>query len=177
MFLQNDVRVKTHFHTCFLALIIYRYLEQQIDDKYTCDDILNTLKKMNFAGIKEQGFIPTYQRTKRTDNLHEACGFCTDYEFITKSQMRTIQKKAKEDRNYYTAKRRKSLAIALSIRDVRLFFFPTVKDRDYKIIAILCQGEKNPRHHSAAGGKLSYDQYSILSPTCSYNHLENSTGR
>ena len=95
VFLQNDVRIKAHFLTCFLALIIYRYLEQQIDDKYTCDDILNTLKKMNFAGIKEQGFIPTYQRTKLTDNLHEVCGFRTDYEFITKSQMKTIQKKSK----------------------------------------------------------------------------------
>ena len=95
VFLQNDVRIKAHFLTCFLALIIYRYLEQQIDDKYTCDDILNTLKKMNFAGIKEQGFIPTYQRTKLTDNLHEVCGFRTDYEFITKSQMKIIQKKSK----------------------------------------------------------------------------------
>jgi hypothetical protein len=95
VFLQNDVRIKAHFLTCFLALIIYRYLEQWIDDKYTCDDILSTLKEMNFAGIKEQGFIPTYQRTKLTDNLHEVCGFRTDYEFITKSQMKTIQKKSK----------------------------------------------------------------------------------
>ena len=95
VFLQNDVRIKAHFLTCFLALIVYRYLEKSMDDGYTCDDILSTLKKMNFAGIKEQGFIPTYQRTKLTDNLHEACGFRTDYEFITKSQMKTIQKNSK----------------------------------------------------------------------------------
>lgn len=95
VFLQNSIRIKAHFLTCFLALIVYRYLEKRIDDRYTCDDILSTLKKMNFAGIKEQGFIPTYQRTKLTDNLHEVCGFRTDYEFITKSQMKTIQKKSK----------------------------------------------------------------------------------
>lgn len=95
VFLQNDVRIKAHFLTCFLALIVYRYLEKSIDDRYTCDDILTTLKKMNFAGIKEQGFIPTYQRTKLTDNLHEVFGFRTDYEFITKSQMKTIQKNSK----------------------------------------------------------------------------------
>lgn len=95
VFLQNSIRIKAHFLTCFLALIVYRYLEKSIDDRYTCDDILSTLKKMNFAGIKEQGFIPTYQRTKLTDNLHEVCGFRTDYEFITKSQMKTIQKKSK----------------------------------------------------------------------------------
>lgn len=28
-----------------------------------------------------------------TDNLHEVCGFRTDYQYITKSKMRTIQKK------------------------------------------------------------------------------------
>ncbi len=95
VFLQNDVRIKAHFFTCFLALIIYRYLEKRIDSRYTCNDILSTLKEMNFAGIKEQGYIPTYQRTKLTDNLHEACGFRTDFEFITKSQMKTIQKNSK----------------------------------------------------------------------------------
>ena len=95
VFLKNDVRIKAHFLTCFLALIVFRYLEKRIDDRYTCDDILSTLKEMNFASIQEQGFIPTYQRTKLTDNLHDACGFRTDYEFITKSQMKTIQKNSK----------------------------------------------------------------------------------
>ena len=95
VFLKNDVRIKAHFLTCFLALIVFRYLEKRIDDQYTCNDILSTLKGMNFASIQEQGFIPTYQRTKLTDTLHDACGFRTDYEFITKSQMKTIQKNSK----------------------------------------------------------------------------------
>ncbi|EJP19530.1 hypothetical protein HMPREF1140_0348, partial [Lachnoanaerobaculum sp. ICM7] len=30
-----------------------------------------------------------------TDKLHEICHFNTDFEFITKSQMRTIQKQSK----------------------------------------------------------------------------------
>lgn len=84
-----------YFLTCFLALIVYRYLEKRINGSYTCKDIRNTLKEMNFAGMKEQGFIPTYQRTKLTDALHEACGFRIDYEFITKSQMKTIPKGSK----------------------------------------------------------------------------------
>lgn len=50
---------------------------------------------MNFANVQEQEFIPLYRREKITDNLHEACGFRTDYQFITKNQMKTIQKKAK----------------------------------------------------------------------------------
>ena len=32
---------------------------------------------------------------KIADDLHETCGFMTDYQFITKSKMRTIQNKSK----------------------------------------------------------------------------------
>ena len=95
VFLQNENRVKAHFLTCFLALIVYRYLEKMLQNKYTCETILETLKNMNFAGIQEQGFIPIYKRTQLTDALHKECGFNTDYQFITKQQMKTIQKKSK----------------------------------------------------------------------------------
>ena len=50
---------------------------------------------MNFAEIQEQGFIPPYKREKITDALHESCGFRTNYQFIAKSKMKTIQKKVK----------------------------------------------------------------------------------
>lgn len=95
VYLREENRIKAHFLICFLALTIYRYLEKKLDSKYTCEELLDTLKAMNFAGIQEQGFIPLYQREKITDDLHEACGFRTDYQFITKSKMRTIQKKSK----------------------------------------------------------------------------------
>ena len=95
VYLQEENRIRAHFLICFLALTIYRYLEKKLDSKYTCEELLNTLKAMNFAGMQEQGFIPLYKREKITDDLHETCGFRTDYQFITKSKMRTIQKKSK----------------------------------------------------------------------------------
>ena len=49
---------------------------------------------MNFAEVQEQGFIPLYKREPITDALHKACGFRTDYQFITKSKMKTIQKES-----------------------------------------------------------------------------------
>ena len=95
VYLQNENRIKAHFLICFLALLIYRILEKKLNYKYTCEDILDTLKEMNFANLQEQGFVPLYKRLKITDDLHETCGFRTDYQFITKSQMKTIQKKSK----------------------------------------------------------------------------------
>ncbi len=95
IYLQDENRIKAHFLICFLALLSYRLLEKRLEYKYTCRTVLDTLKTMNFAAVEEQGFIPLYKREKITDMLHDACGFRTDYQFITKSQMKSIQKKSK----------------------------------------------------------------------------------
>lgn len=95
VYLQDENRIKAHFLICFLSLLSYRILEKKLDYKYTCEEILDTLKEMNFAEVQEQGFIPLYKRLKITDELHDVSGFRTDYQFITKSQMKTIQKKSK----------------------------------------------------------------------------------
>lgn len=95
VYLQDMNRIKAHFLICFLSLIIYRYLEKELNCEYSCETILEKLASMNFAGIQEQGFIPLYTRDKLTDSLHAVCGFETDFQFITKRQMKSIQKKSK----------------------------------------------------------------------------------
>ena len=62
VYLQNESRIKAHFLICFLALLTYRLLERNLDYKYICENILETLKEMNFAEVQEQGFIPLYAR-------------------------------------------------------------------------------------------------------------------
>lgn len=94
-FLQDDIRINAHFLICFLALVIYRYLERNLENAFSCETILDKLRTMNFADIQEQGFIPLYTQDKLTDALHTVCGFETDYKFITKRQMKNIQKKGK----------------------------------------------------------------------------------
>ncbi|MDD3336578.1 MAG: transposase, partial [Eubacteriales bacterium] len=59
------------------------------------ETILSALRNMNFAGIEEQGFMPLYKRTEITDALHAISPFRTDFQFITKSKMKTIQKLSK----------------------------------------------------------------------------------
>ena len=95
VYIRNGERIKAHFLVCFLALLIFRLLEKKLGKKYTCEEILDALKDMNFADLEEQGFMPLYSREKITDTLHDACGFRTDYQFITKAKMRTIQKNSK----------------------------------------------------------------------------------
>lgn len=95
VYVRREDRIKAHFLTCFLSLLIYRLLEKKIKTKYTCEELLDTLKGINFADLDNQGFMPLYSREKITDDLHEACGFRTDYQFISKRKMKEIQKKSK----------------------------------------------------------------------------------
>lgn len=95
VYVRNEDRIEAHFLSCFLSLLIYRLMERKLGNSYTCDELLETLKGMNFADLNGQGFMPLYRRTKLTDDLHSVCGFRTDYEFITKMKMREIQKLSK----------------------------------------------------------------------------------
>ena len=94
-FVRLENRITAHFLICFLALLVYRLLEEKLGGMYTCKEILTTLKGMNFADVGEQGYMPLYKREGITDALHEVCGFRTDYQFITKQKMKEIQKKSK----------------------------------------------------------------------------------
>ena len=95
VYLNREDRIRAHFLTCFLALLHFRLLKRSLKDTYTTEQLLQTLKAIRFADVEEQGFMPVYERCKITDDLHEACGFRSDYEFITKRKMKGIHKKSK----------------------------------------------------------------------------------
>ena len=86
VYLNHENRIKAHCLTCFLALLHFRLLNRSLKGTYTTEQLLHTLKDIKFADIEEQGFMPVYDRQEITDDLHEICGFKTDYQFIYQSQ-------------------------------------------------------------------------------------------
>jgi len=97
VFVRREDRIKAHFLTCFISLLVYRLLEKKLGEEFTCSQILETLRNMNVTLLsKDSGYIPSYKRTKITDKLHSSFGFRTDYECIRKSTMRTIIKETKQ---------------------------------------------------------------------------------
>ena len=97
VYVRRDDRIKAHFMTCYISLLIYRLLEKKIGDNYTSHQIIEALRSMQMTLLSTAGgYIPSYQRTELTDRLHKTFGFRTDYEFITKSSMRTIIKETKQ---------------------------------------------------------------------------------
>ena len=96
VYLKRDDRIKAHFTTCFLALLIYRILEHKLDEKYTCSNIIKTLKEMNMREIDGIGYLPTYTRTSLTDALHDTFKFRTDNEITLSKDMKNIFKFTKK---------------------------------------------------------------------------------
>lgn len=93
VFLQRDDRITAHFLTCFLALIIYKYLAKKVNragEKFSPDQIIGTLQDMNFLKVTGEGYIPTYTRTDLTNHLHGSAGFRTDTQIVTKKAMKSI---------------------------------------------------------------------------------------
>ena len=93
--LSRDDRIEAHFMTCFLALIVYRLLEKKLNEKYTCSEIIDSLRDWDFNYMKSDGYIPIYTRTDLTDDIHDAFGFRTDYEIVTLKKMKNIFKLTK----------------------------------------------------------------------------------
>jgi len=95
-YLSREERIRAHFLTCFIALLVYRILEKKLGGTFTVSQILDTLKAMDFEEVKGEGYRPLYERSEITDALHEVFGFQTDFEIITNRDMKKIFKKTKQ---------------------------------------------------------------------------------
>lgn len=99
VFLQRDDRIKAHFLTCFLALILYKYLAKKVNRggrHFSAEEIIDTLRDMNFISVAGEGYIPTYTRTDLTNNLHGSAGFRTDTQIVSKQRMKSIISQTKK---------------------------------------------------------------------------------
>ena len=90
VYVKRQDRILAHFITCFIALIVYRYLEKKLDNRFTIGQIIPTLQEMNFVKHEGKGYQPVYTRTELTDALHAAFGFCTSKQIIPTKKMKNI---------------------------------------------------------------------------------------
>ena len=95
VYLQRDDRIKAHFLTCFISLLIYRILEKRLNEAFTCPQIIRELREMNMLQVPREGYVPAYMRTDFTDALHDAFGFRTDCQIIPLNQMKKLFKSSK----------------------------------------------------------------------------------
>lgn len=95
VYLSREDRIRAHFLTCFIALLVFRVVEKKLGASFTCEEIIKTLKSMNFEEIRGEGWRPMYERNDITDALHKAFGFETDFEILTNQTMKKIIRQTK----------------------------------------------------------------------------------
>ena len=84
VYLHLDERIKAHFTICYLSLLVYRILEKEkLQDKYTTEEIILTLKDMLSNKVDGLGFKQLYQKSKITTDLNSNYEFNLDQKFIS----------------------------------------------------------------------------------------------
>ncbi|MCI9246929.1 MAG: transposase [Clostridia bacterium] len=94
--LKRNDRIKAHFTTYFLSLLIYRILEHKLNERYTSNQIIDTLRNMCLFRTTNVGYAPTYQRTDLTDDLHKKFDFRTDTEIVSEAIIKKLFDKQKK---------------------------------------------------------------------------------
>ena len=93
VFLRKDERIKAHFTICYLALLVYRILEKEkLKEKYTTEEIIETLKEMITNKIEGIGYKQLYRKTDITTDLNNNYDFNLDKEFIGLKNMKKFIK-------------------------------------------------------------------------------------
>ena len=95
VYLSRDDRIKAHFTTCFLALTIFRYLEKILDEKFTAEKIIDTLRNYNFRNFPGFGYVPLYTLSNLIHTLHEKTSINTNYEILNYKKFKKIFKETK----------------------------------------------------------------------------------
>lgn len=96
VFLSREDRIKAHFTTCFLALVIFRYLEKRLGERYTSSQIIETLKEYNFREFKGFGYVPTYTYNNLIEEMHKSFKLDTSKEIIEHKNFKKIINQTKK---------------------------------------------------------------------------------
>ena len=93
VYVKKDDAINGHLLTCFIALLIYRILEKEfLKEKYTCQEIIDTLRALNLTHIGGSNYIPSFKRTKLVDELVQIFGFQPSRELITQKNLKKFSR-------------------------------------------------------------------------------------
>lgn len=99
VFLQREDRIKAHFLTCFIALLVFRILEKKVATVCKCQvtapDLVETLRLMNISKFQKY-FTGSFTRTELTDAIHEVSNMRFDCELISPSKIKAYIKSSKK---------------------------------------------------------------------------------
>ena len=99
VYLQKSERILAHFVICFIALTVFRALEQMLNkgrkESFSAHKIIKSLRTMNITKIGSH-YTGGFTRTDLTDALHELTEMRFDCELITEGLMKKHVKQSQK---------------------------------------------------------------------------------
>lgn len=96
VYVSLEEHIKAHFLTCFLALLFVRITEAKLDYKYSTNQIITSLRKIQFTDI-DVGYISSYKMTPCIQSLIDTFKIECDYNSYTPIQMRKVINSSKNE--------------------------------------------------------------------------------
>ena len=96
VFHRGRKRIVAHFMICYTALLIYRLLENKLDQygtHFTTDNILDTLRNMSVVNVKDSLYTATYKASKVCTALNGIFNLGLDKKYY---QPKVLNKKLKK---------------------------------------------------------------------------------
>lgn len=95
--LRRQERIRSHFLVCFLAMIILKMLQKQLNmPELSIDRLIGTLRSFEFDYFKSVGYRPLFERNDITDQLQETTGIYFDTEIVETKRMNKLYRIVKE---------------------------------------------------------------------------------
>lgn len=95
--LQRQDRIRSHFLICFLAMVIIKILQKKLHmHELTIDQLILTLRSIEFDYFKSIGYRPLFERNEITDRLQQIAGITIDTEIVETKRMNKLYRNIKE---------------------------------------------------------------------------------
>ncbi len=96
VYLQRQDRIRSHFLVCFLAMVILKMLQKQLNmPDVSIDELINTLRGFKFDHFEGIGYRPLFKRNHITDRLQEVNGITIDTQLVETRMMNKIYRNIK----------------------------------------------------------------------------------
>ncbi|MBD5387461.1 hypothetical protein HDR70_06215 [bacterium] len=96
VFVWTVEHIRAHFIICFITLLLFRIMEEELDCKYTSSQIIEKLRSMTRNIIKGEAYRPNFTRNDLTDDLHQKASFRSDTEFGTRQELKQFMANIKK---------------------------------------------------------------------------------
>lgn len=102
VYLRREDRIRAHFAICFVALLLLKAFQKQINEglaeerQYSTEQIINALAGMDYNVVRGTGYVPAYSATRLRSRCCEVSNVQIDTQIVVNRKMRQYIKMLKK---------------------------------------------------------------------------------